>query len=49
VPAVELAARQEALYTYGGGAGDGVNTANGSNSWLGGPTATRFTGGQTQP
>ncbi len=48
VPAVELAARQEALYTYGGGAGDGTNTANGSNSWLG-PTGTRFTGGQTQP
>jgi len=50
VPAVELATRQEALYTYGGvAAADGVNTADGSNSWLGGPTATRFTGGQTQP
>ncbi|MDW8018953.1 MAG: RagB/SusD family nutrient uptake outer membrane protein [Chloroherpetonaceae bacterium] len=49
VPAVELAARQEPLYTYGGGNGDGVNTADGSNSWLGGPNATRFTGGQVQP
>lgn len=33
VPADELTTQGVPIYTFGGGAGDGINTANGSNSW----------------